>query len=97
MSECESHDALAEESALVCVVATVVEAQIAQAALRQAGIPCILDSFTTLNPFDGIWIPQRGWGRIIVRQRDVKSARQVIEEALATNPSRDEEGAQEEP
>ena len=96
MSECESDEALAENSAVVWVADTMVEAQIAEAALQKSGIPCIMDGFTTLDPYDGMWAAQRGWGRIIVREGDVRRARQLIEEALATNPSPDEEGAQEE-
>lgn len=80
----------ADDSTLVWIADTMVEAQIAEAALREAGIPCILENYA-VNPYDGIWVPQKGWARIFVAQADLERARETIQEALASNPLGDDE------
>ncbi len=85
MSEMEDSDALRDDTAVVWIARTMVEAQIAEAALREAGIPCILQDFS-LNPYDGVWVMQKGWGRILVRERDIDRSRGIIERALEPRP-----------
>ena len=71
--------------ATVLLARTVVEAQIAEAALKEARIACVVEHFTT-DPYDGLWTLQRGYARILVRSDDAESARRVIAEALTSAP-----------
>jgi len=87
----ETGEARADDMAVVWVAQTMVEAQIAEAALDEAGIPCVREDFS-LNPYDGVWVIQKGWGRILVRRADLARGREIIEQALEARPLRDEEG-----
>ena len=85
----------------VLLARTMVEAQIAEAALQEAGIACVVENFTS-DPYDGMWVLQRGYGRILVQPEDAERARGIIEEALTAAPlpedeaaSADEEGSEE--
>ena len=51
----------------VLLARTMVEAQIAEAALQEAGIACVVENFTS-DPYDGMWVLQRGYGRILVQR-----------------------------
>ncbi len=70
---------------------TMVEAQIAQAALEEAGVECVVENFTS-DPYDGMWTLQRGYGRILVYPQDAERARAIIAEALAAAPLPEDEG-----
>jgi len=76
----------------VLLARTMVEAQIAEAALREAHIACVVENFTS-DPYDGMWVLQRGYGRILVRAEDAERARGIIAEALAAAPLPDDEAA----
>ena len=76
----------------VLLARTMVEAQIAEAALQEAGITCLVENFTS-DPYDGMWVLQRGYGRILVRPEDAERARGIIAGALATVPLPEEEAA----
>jgi len=80
------------ETAVAWTPCNVVEAQIAEAALREAGIPCAVEDFAK-DPYDGLWHLQKGFGRIRVSQADLERARHVIRDALSL---RFEDGAVEE-
>jgi len=69
----------------VLLARTVVEAQIAEAALQEAHIPCLVQNFTA-DPYDGMWVLQRGYARVLVHPEDAERARAVIAEALAAAP-----------
>ena len=69
----------------VLVARTIVEAQIAEAALQEAGIACVVEDFTS-GPYDGLWVLQRGYGRVLVQPADAELARPIIAEALAAAP-----------
>ncbi len=69
----------------VLVARTIVEAQIAEAALQEAGIACVVEDFTS-GPYDGLWVLQRGYGRVLVQPADAELARRIIAEALAAAP-----------
>ncbi len=58
----------------VLLARTMVEAQIAEAALQDAGIACVVENFTS-DPYDGLWVLQRGYGRILVQPADAERAR----------------------
>ncbi len=47
-------------------------------ALQQEGIPVILRSFEE-TPYTGLFVPQRGWGRLMVPSEHVRQAKQVLE------------------
>ena len=64
---------------------TMIEARIAEAALQDAGIACVVENFTS-GPYDGLWVLQRGYGRILVQPEDAERARGIIAEALAAAP-----------
>ena len=74
----------------VLLARTMVEAQIAQDALKEAGIACVIENFTN-DPYDGMWVLQRGYGRILVPPEDAERARGIITEALASVPLADDE------
>ena len=82
MSDTEHSDMLDDETTVVRIAGTMVEAQLAEAALRQAGIPCIVQDFS-LNPYDGLWVSQKGWGQILVPAGETDRAKEIIHEALA--------------
>jgi DNA-directed RNA polymerase subunit RPC12/RpoP len=83
----------AGESTVGWIAHTAVEAQVAIAALEEAGIPHLAEDFLN-NPYDGAFATQFGWGRILVREDDVQRAKEVIQEALEPCPLAD---AEEEP
>ena len=76
----------------VLLARTVVEAQIAEAALQEAHIPCLVQNFTA-DPYDGMWVLQRGYARILVPPENAERARAVIAEALAAAPLQEDEAA----
>ena len=76
----------------VLLARTMVEAQIAEAALQEAHIPCVVENFTS-DPYDGMWVLQRGYGRILVHTEDAERARVIIAEALAVTPPPGDETA----
>jgi hypothetical protein len=76
----------------VLLARTMVEAQIAEAALQEAGVQCVVENFTS-DPYDGMWVLQRGYGRILVNPEDAERARGIIAEALAAVPLPEEESA----
>ena len=71
---------------------TMIEARIAEAALQDAGIACVVENFTS-DPYDGLWVLQRGYGRILVQPEDAERARGIIAEALAAAPLLEDEAA----
>ena len=74
-----------DDYTVVWTAATMVEAQLAMAALNEAEIPAIIDDFD-VNPYDGVWVPQQGWAKIRVCVQDAKRAQEVIKQALASEP-----------
>ncbi|MHC1726450.1 MAG: DUF3786 domain-containing protein [Syntrophobacteraceae bacterium] len=61
----------------VHTLANRFEADIIMDALRQEGIPALLRSFEE-TPYTGLFIPQRGWGRILVPSEVETLAREII-------------------
>lgn len=53
------------------------EADLIMDALEREGIPAVLRTFEE-TPYDGLFIPQRGWGRVLVAKVDVSKAKAVI-------------------
>lgn len=53
------------------------EADVISDALRQEGIPVLVRSFEE-TPYTGLFIPQKGWGRIMVPKEMAELAREII-------------------
>ncbi len=53
------------------------EADVITGALRQEGIPVIVRLFEE-TPYTGLFIPQKGWGRIMVPKEMADLAREII-------------------
>lgn len=54
------------------------EADLLMDALEREGIPALLRSFEE-TPYDGLFVMQRGWGRILVPSPQAQAAKEVIE------------------
>jgi hypothetical protein len=48
-------------------------------ALREAGIPFLIKSFLD-TAYDGLYIPQKGWGVVMVSQKHREEAERLINE-----------------
>lgn len=68
--------------ARVHTLANEIEAQVLMHALAEEGIDAVVQTYRELA-FDGIFIPQRGWGCILTREEDAERAVGVIRDALA--------------
>jgi len=55
------------------------EADVITEALRQEGIPVLLRSFME-TPYSALFVPQKGWGRIMVPEEMADRARRIISE-----------------
>jgi hypothetical protein len=60
------------------------EADVIAEALRQEGIPVILRSFME-TPYSGLFVPQKGWGRIMVPEEMADNARRIISQLAEEN------------
>jgi hypothetical protein len=61
------------------------EADLLLHALEQEGIPVRLRSYEE-TPYDGLFVPQRGWGALFVPEGDEARARELIQRILASAP-----------
>jgi signal recognition particle subunit SEC65 len=59
-----------------------IEAQVIESALREAGIKCIIRTFSDAA-YNGIFIPQQGYGQVLVEDQDKEKAKEVIEDIQA--------------
>lgn len=69
---------------MIAAVGSLLEAQLAEGALFQAGISCAVESFNPEGLWDGLFTTQKGWGRIRVAASDAERARQLVRHALTT-------------
>ncbi|MGA2939140.1 MAG: DUF3786 domain-containing protein [Syntrophobacteraceae bacterium] len=53
------------------------EADVIEDALRQEGIPVLVRSFEE-TPYTGLFVPQKGWGRVMVPKEMADLAREII-------------------
>ncbi len=74
-----------EETAVVWNCADVVEAAIIEDALKEAGIPAVMDSMHD-RAFDGVYTFQKGWARVRVPKQHADKAVEIIKEAVETGP-----------
>ncbi len=52
-------------------------------ALQEAGIPFLIKSFLD-TAYDGLYIPQKGWGVVLVSEKDREEAEKLIIEVKKT-------------
>jgi len=52
-------------------------------ALQEAGIPFLIKSFLD-TAYDGLYIPQKGWGVVMVSKRNREEAERLITEVKRT-------------
>ncbi len=48
-------------------------------ALKEAGIPYMIKSFLD-TAYDGLYIPQKGWGRVMVPEEFLEKAERIVAE-----------------
>ena len=62
-------------------------------ALQEAGIPFLIKSFLD-TAYDGLYIPQKGWGMVMVSGKDREEAEKLIDEVkrIFTKEEEDENG-----
>jgi hypothetical protein len=51
--------------------------------LQEAGIPFLIKSFLD-TAYDGLYIPQKGWGVVLVSEKDREEAEKLIGEVKKT-------------
>jgi hypothetical protein len=80
--------------ARVHTLSSEFEAHVLSNALHVEGIEAVVQTYRELA-FDGLFVPQRGWGCIVTRVEEAERALEVITATLATIPPRndDEPGA----
>ncbi len=61
----------------IYTLANRFEADLLMDALHREGVPAILRSFEE-TPYDGLFVPQRGWGQIQVPEEYVSEAHEVM-------------------
>jgi signal recognition particle subunit SEC65 len=54
-----------------------IEAQVIENALQEAGIKCIIRTFED-RAYNGIFIPQNGYGQVLVEEKDRERAKEII-------------------
>ena len=65
------------------IVETRFEGDRVSEALGEAGIPFLIKSFLD-TAYDGLYIPQKGWGAVLVPEEYLNEARKVISEVKNT-------------
>jgi hypothetical protein len=76
----------AEEFLPVKTAEDLFAADVFRDALEKEGIPVLVRSFSETS-FDGIFIPQKGWGLILVPKEYCDRARQIIASVEMSLPS----------
>ena len=54
-----------------------IEAQVIEAALREAGIKFVIRTFSD-RAYNGIFIPQKGYGQVLVEEEDRDRAEEIM-------------------
>jgi len=65
----------------VHIVADRFEGDLMMDALRKEGVPALMQTFEE-TAYDGLFVPQRGWGRILAPAEDLSKAREIIQPLL---------------
>jgi hypothetical protein len=61
------------------------EADLLVHALEQEGIPVRLRTYEE-TPYDGLFVPQRGWGALFVPEKDEEKTRDLVNRLMETAP-----------
>ncbi len=61
------------------------EADLLVHALEQEGIPVRLRTYEE-TPYDGLFVPQRGWGALFVPEEDEEKTRDLVKRLMETAP-----------
>ena len=59
-------------------------------ALQEAGIPFLIKSFLD-TAYDGLYIPQKGWGIVMVSEKNKEEAERLISEIKKTFEEEEED------
>jgi hypothetical protein len=81
----ERHDSFEQPWVRLHTVGNRFEADLLLHALEQEGIPVRLRTYEE-TPYDGLFVPQRGWGALFVPAEDEDGARELIHRVLASAP-----------
>jgi len=81
----EQRDATESPWVRLHTVGNRFEADLLLHALEQEGIPVRLRTYEE-TPYDGLFVPQRGWGALFVPEEDEDGARELIHRILASAP-----------
>ncbi len=65
----------------VKIVENQFEADVVSDVLEKENIPVLIRSYMD-TAYDGIFLPQKGWGTVNVPEDDVETAMKIIDEAL---------------
>ena len=71
-------DNFAQNTVVLCSVENEIEAQLIEGALSEQGIACMVDRSHD-TAYDGLFIPAKGWARVLVLEGELEEARRVVE------------------
>jgi len=75
----DSDDRARESTVLVCVTEDLVQTELVRAALEEAGIQPLIEEIHD-TAYDGLFVPQKGWGRVRVLRSDLARAKEALAE-----------------
>jgi len=81
----EERDGMESRWVRLHTVGNRFEADLLLHALEQEGIPVRLRTYEE-TPYDGLFVPQRGWGALFVPEENEEAARELIHRVLASAP-----------
>ena len=81
----DQHDATGSPWVRLYTLGNRFEADLLLHALEQEGILVRLRSYEE-TPYDGLFVPQRGWGALFVPEEEEDRARELIHRILASAP-----------
>jgi hypothetical protein len=81
----EQHDSSERPWVRLHTVGNRFEADLLLHALEQEGTPVRLRTYEE-TPYDGLFVPQRGWGALFVPEEYEDGARELIHRILASAP-----------
>jgi hypothetical protein len=58
-----------------------IEAQVIEGELKAAGIKCVIRPFND-SAYDGIFMAQKGYGQVLVDDKDKQRAEEILNETL---------------
>jgi hypothetical protein len=86
--------AMEENFKKITVAENRFEADLISQTLQEEGIPCMIRSYHD-TAYDGIFIPQKGWGGVLVPEKWAEKALAIIAELRQGLKSREQKGESE--